>query len=281
MCIRVVHDSVLGRAQSLAQEIGADVAAGLRQVFENPCVQGVLVLDADWYGLVPVEFACAWQKPLFYGGNWHDSPAEWRRLAEQAQAHGVMLVPELPLRFHPSTTRLRELIATRLGPVRQIQLRVRGPHVADEDGPDRAVAAAIDWCSYVTRRPVEQFAISADSRPERAQWNLFFRPDPRGFSIAPAEISRELLADGAEESEHFSLFANVTCENGFAALEGQSDLRWSMTGAVEVVEHLGQERPDVEVMLDQFCRRLVGALIPTATLGDVAVAMEHVLRLKN
>jgi hypothetical protein len=34
-------------------------------------------------------------------------------------------------------------------------------------------------------------------------------------------------------------------------------------------ESLLSERSDVEVMLDHFCRRVVGGLIPVADLGDV------------
>lgn len=281
LCIRVVHDPVLSRAQAVAQETGADVADGLMQVIDHPGLNGVLVLDSGWYGLAPAEFACERQKPLFLGGNWLDPPAHWQRLAESAQHRGVMLVPELPLRFQPATTRLRELIASRLGPVRGVQVRIHTAPHAEAASLKEALAAAVDWCSYVTRRSVDALTVvTSNGVIAERRWALTFRPDARGIGLTPAEIGVMELPHLGAESRDSSLHAVVECEQGQAVLENATTIRWSMSNSAESAECLAQERPDVEVMLDQFCRRLVGGLIPTATLSDVAVALGQVEQLE-
>ncbi len=280
LCIRVVHDPVLSRAQAVAQETGADVADGLMQVIDHPGLNGVLVLDVGWYGLAPAEFACERQKPLFLGGNWHDPPADWQRLAESAQQRGVMLVPELSLRFQPATTRLRELIASRLGPVRHIQVCMHPASHGEAGSLREALAAAVDWCSYVTRRSVESLMVATSNDvAAESRWTLTFRPDARGMELAPAEIGIQERPHIPGDSWDNSLQAVVMCEQGQAVLEDATTIRWSLSNSAESVECLAQERPDVDVMLDQFCRRLVGGLIPTATLSDVATALRHVERL--
>ncbi len=282
MGIRVVHDPVLSRAQGVAQETGAEVAAGLMQVIEHPGLSGVLVLDAGWYGLTPLEFACDRQKPLFFGGNWHESAADWHHLAECAQTRGVMLVPELSLRFQPATTRLRELIATRLGPVKHLRVQVHSPRRSDGEDSGCAVAAAIDWCCYVTRRRAELLSLSSTKFGENAgEWALSFRPEARGPDLEPAEITLCHEPNELFDARDIALEAVVECERGRAVLTGSFRIRWSTADSAENVEHLELERSGAEVMLDQFCRRLVGGLIPTATLSDIALALEQVQRLKG
>lgn len=277
MRICVIHDPVLSRAQAAAQDSEAEVAAGLMQVIEHPGLNGVLVLDSNWYGLAPLEFACERQKPLFFAGSWLDPPSEWQRLALLAQHQGNMLVPELSLRFQPATTRLRELIASRLGPVKHVQVRIHGPTSMNAAESRCVVAAAIDWCCYVTRRTAESLSpIAAGSSECEANWELSFRPDARGTGLAPAVITRVRLPHEPPEGHEAVLEAVVACERGTAVLEGPSVIRWGTPDSAETVEHLEQERTCAEVMLDQFCRRLVGGLIPTATMSDIAVALAQV-----
>jgi hypothetical protein len=60
----------------------------------------------------------------------------------------------------------------------------------------------------------------------------------------------------------------VECERGSATLSSADRITWSAdSGPVD--ETLTSDRPDVEVMLDQFCRRVVGGLIPVADVGDL------------
>lgn len=284
LCIRMVHDPVLSRAQTVAQETGADVATGLRQMFEHPGIHGVLVLDAGWYGITPAILACDHQKPAFLTNLWGESPALLRDLAEQAQARGVMLVPELPFRYQPSTSRLRELIASHLGPVQYLSLQQEQEGDADSTCEHLTRAALVDWCSYVTRRTVDaaEWIAPRDERM-KPHWRITFRPDSRGsYAPVPAEIVRSAShTNGNGEHVETKLMATVECSEGLAILQGATQIEWSLRGAEVLCERLEQERSDAEVMLDQFCRRLVGGLIPTAGLGDVATALGLVQRFSG
>ena len=61
---------------------------------------------------------------------------------------------------------------------------------------------------------------------------------------------------------------DVHCEEGVARIDGNSDIMWQHA-ETQAVESLAADRPDVEVMLDHFCRRAVGGLIPVADLRDI------------
>ncbi len=274
--VRVVHDPVLGRAQVAAQETGAEVVSGLRQVMDHPGLDGVLVLDTGWYGLSPLLLPCRKQHPVFLAGGWQNPPDDWRQLHEHAQEQGVMFVPELPLRFVPATTRLRELMASKLGSVRQLRLWLQPSFHESPEQARMALAAAVDWCAYVARQAVGGLS-SPVPHPEGGQVvELRFRPDFRGQELVPAEIITGASSLAGQGDVDIPFRAAVICEQGEAVLEGAKEIAWSVGQAPAVLESLHQERCEVDVMLDQFCRRLVGGLIPTATLHDVAIALQQV-----
>lgn len=277
LSVRMVHDPVLSRAQAVAQETGAEVATGLRQMFEHPGIHGVLVLDAGWYGMTPAVLACEHHKPAFLANLWSESPHQLRNVAEQAQARGVMLVPELPFRYQPSTSRLRELIASHLGPAQYLSLQQVPGWEVDSRCEHLLRAALVDWCSYVTRRTVDCAVwIAPRDSGKKQYWKITFRPDSRGSS---ATTEGEIVRCASHGDEHGELsetewIAAVQCSEGLAILKSPTQLEWSLRGAEARCEQLEQERTDAEVMLDQFCRRLVGGLIPTSSMLDVAQALE-------
>lgn len=280
VCIRAVHDPVLGRAQHAAQETNAEALAGLKQIFEHPALDGILVLDSSWYGVAPVELACERQRPAFLVNDAVSPPAVWSQLHESAQQRGVMLVPEMSWRFQPSTMRLRELIASRLGPVRALRV-VLNPHLFEDESLCRkALAAAVDWCSFVSRQTAERLVRTVNGHSLPA-FQLLFLSDLRGRVLEPAEICQCAESFKVGETEAVPFQAEVWCDNGRADVCSATRIAWSVSGGEECHEELYHERCEEEVMLDQFCRRLVGGLIPTATLQDVAVALQHVSNLDS
>lgn len=73
----------------------------------------------------------------------------------------------------------------------------------------------------------------------------------------------------------------VTCERGEAILEGPAQIRWTVTGGGGGTESLTSDRCEVEVMIDHFCRRLVGGLIPIADISDVCRCLRLVRAAKE
>src|SRR5205823_226702 len=99
---------------------------------------------------------------------------------------------------------------------------------------------------------------------DRLEINIEFRR-PSGGGVAPQALIR-LAANAILPSTNGSdttvaLRASVECIHGMALLEGPQDVTWNLgTGdraGQRFVESLASDRPDVEVMLDHFSRRVV------------------------
>src|SRR5271166_5500917 len=62
--VRAVCDQIAHRAEIEARQFDCAAAAGPVELLERPDVQAVLLLDAQWYGLWPLEHACRINKPI-------------------------------------------------------------------------------------------------------------------------------------------------------------------------------------------------------------------------
>ena len=60
----------------------------------------------------------------------------------------------------------------------------------------------------------------------------------------------------------------ITCESGRATIENVAEIEWQVESTRER-ESLTADRTETEVMLDHFCRRVAGGLIPVADIADV------------
>ena len=67
----------------------------------------------------------------------------------------------------------------------------------------------------------------------------------------------------------------VHSKQGQATIDSPVAITWN-TGAESITESLSGERSETEVMLDHFCRRVVGGLIPVADLADICRGLELV-----
>lgn len=275
LAIRAVYDPVPARAQLAAQELQADVAAGLYQLFERADLQGVLILDPDWLGLVPARIACECRKPAFLAGSLGDDLSTLRELHTRSQQAGLFLMIEFSRRHTPATNRLRELMVTRLGSTRRVTVHVTLPDgelIASSAQPrfvTEFLVGLLDWCAYVSGRiPVSLCAEPlVGSIPGETGWRveLGFRPDAQGTPSASAEL-RLLVPRTTNEHPAQTLFS-VECERGRAILEGSTEIAWE-NGSGVGKESLTADRSEAEVMLDKFCRRVLGGLVPAADVLD-------------
>ncbi len=264
--IRAVFDPVMSRAQAVAQECGAEVTLGMRQLFERTDVQAVLLLDSAWYGSCPLPWCIAAQKPVFLADAWLLDRSEAERLDRLASANGVSLVPEFPHRFTPATSRLRELIATTLGPVRSVTLN---ESTSSACGPTdtnslSTPAALLDWCVCVAQ--CDPRTLEVENHPnEHATDGWRFTLNTTGR----AQISGIIRLAALEEENQASFHLELECQQGRARIVNPEELRWQRHGTEERVESLKGERTTYDVMFDQFCRRAVGGLVPVPTLTDL------------
>ena len=314
LAVRCVYASIVSQAEQAAAELGCDVAPGLLSLMEREDVQALVVLDTAWSGSVPAQFACRVGKPAFLAHRLAYRLREADQLLRQAAQTGVMLMPDFGHRYTPATSRLRELIATRLGRPQVLVVDVAAAcdagaiglgaidagainPSATESALSKAardvLAVAVDWSmNLVGAVPVAIRAARDASLAGRLEVNVEFRP-PSGGGVAPVALIRlatQAPASSANSSANGSdtsiaLRATVECVHGTALLEGPQDVTWKLASAKlaggnladeRFVESLASDRPDVEVMLDHFSRRVVGGLIPVPTLDDLFRALQLV-----
>lgn len=255
-----VCDPIAARARIVAGELGAEFRDGIRATGDVPAVDALLVLDVGSLGLVGVQLAAAAGKPVLALTPTGDI-GELARLARLADDRGQILVPALAHRYSPATARLRELVATSLGRPREISIRSR----------DRSLLPGLfDWCAYVggggvpTHVGVEPLNGHVPEDLDGCRVRLEFG----GKEWMTASVETDI----AEPTLH----ALVGCERGHVRLDFPHTVTWSAPRDESRTEDLSDERPEFDMMLDQFLRRVVGGLVPVPNLDDV----RRVLRIE-
>lgn len=185
-----VFDQVPLRSSAGAQRLRCAAAAGPAEMLERPDLDAVLMIDAQWFGLWPVELACRAGKPVLCAVPLESDQAHADALCRQVAEARLPVLMELAPRLAPATGRLRELLAQYLGPARLvlcdvIETRPGGP------GETRQAAdtSLLDWCVQVlgpepaSVRAIEGGGMNeiwlewADGRAARvARW---YEPRPR------------------------------------------------------------------------------------------------------
>jgi predicted dehydrogenase len=264
--IAAVYDTVASRAEQLALEFGAVPCTGLRRLLDRPDVAAVLLLDTAWHGESPLQMAVDYGKPTFLGGGCRLGRARMEELHARAQAAGVLIVPELRLRATPASMRLRELTATRLGPVES--LRVELGASAAETLPG-TLAAALDWCAYAAQStPCDLEDVAAPHAAAGRELTVRFRRHTtQGAPVSAVVRVTASIADG-DWCGVPPIHVRVECANGSVDVTSPSELSWR-SGSETVHERLTSERPSGEVLLGHFARRIVGGLVPVPDLEDL------------
>ena len=200
---------------------------------------------------------------------------------------------ELPRRHAAATLRLKELIATRLGPPRLLfcHLRVAIPELS---GPlrNRCLTARtthdlielVDWCRYVVgSEPTSVVGVhytpvrESPGRPVPDDEPRFRRRSPvpdrvRWHRLAAATTCR---LNGREAITFRPPAAlQVCCENGVAFVDLPANLVW-FDQAGRHMESLETERPVGEQLLALFHRAVTSLVRKTNELEDAYRALHH------
>lgn len=264
--VAAVYDAVPSRAAQAAQELGALPYAGLRRLLHRPEIAAVLILDTAWQAEWPLRLALEHGKPAFLAGGCALKRPLMEDLYAQAQEAGMLIVPEMRLRATPASMRLRELTATRLGPVESVDLELG---LAAGETLLHRLASALDWCACVVQSTPSDVQVL--SSPESAAARgvcVRFRRQGKGGEPVRADV-RVVTAAAAIDSRAAPEFrVRVACANGVVEMAGPNELTWSC-GAETAHERLTAERPSGEVLLGHFARRIVGGLVPVPDLEDL------------
>ena len=74
--LRAVYGSVAALADQVAREFQAEREDSFRRLIQRSDIDAILMLESDWYGLLPIEAACEFGKAVFCGSSVHLDPDE-------------------------------------------------------------------------------------------------------------------------------------------------------------------------------------------------------------
>ena len=269
-----VYDQVAGRAAIEAHALRCSACDGLAQLVDRDDVDAVYVLTPQWFGTHPIRLAAEAGKPVYSALPATGDPEALERLAPLLRDSGIPFMPELARRFYPATLRLRELIATTLGPVRCVlgHTRVSGFDRYVAPGPSTQLAPVplaidpggylLDWCRFVFgREPNRVRAVGATIAPvpdEGSPDHLDIALDFDAGGFAQVTIERIAHQPYLHLMRHvpqpgFRVFA----ERGAAWVEMPDRIAWSDDRGVHE-ERLPADPTVGETLNEQFFRLVRG-----------------------
>ena len=284
-----VYNSVSVLADAAAHELDAERFDSFRGIVESPALDAVLVLEDDWYQLMPLLAACDYGKGVFCGAELNLDFGTANHIRDRIQSSGIAFMTEFPRRFAPATLRLKELIATRLGRPRLLfchrRLACENKEVRKVRSLDarsqRELIELVDWCNYIV----------ADA-PSWVQAIRHCTPQ----STQSADYQVLSLGFGSPETDHEGILAQISCgayipevwheaiayrppaaiqvccEKGVAFVDLPSTLVW-FDAAGRHQETLDTELPVGQQMLAQFHRAITALVRKANDLEDTCRAL--------
>ncbi len=271
-----VCDNLANRAEQAARETGARMVGGVAALADRADVQALLLLDTGWQGAAMLRLLSERRKPILFAARADVPLPELQQLHEHAVSHDLTIMPAFPRRSTPASNRLQELLVTQLGRPLRVEVAISPaslhavPFATDADfggqapPPPDPLLEWIDWCHYLFRATPQQVTGRGDGQGLRLVFPPLNSNETRiaELSLCPtAPIADQPMLDEVR----------LHCERGDARLLGATTIEWT-TASDSQSEELAAERTETEVLLDHFCRRVVGGLIPVPTLDDLRQA---------
>jgi len=98
-----VYSSVSVLAESAARDLDADRYDSYRAIMESPGLDAVMVLEDDWYQLMPLWAACDYGKAIFCGSEVNLDPTAASTIQERISKSGVAFMNEALCSCNAST----------------------------------------------------------------------------------------------------------------------------------------------------------------------------------
>lgn len=250
-----IYHPVPARAEQAARDWECWAAPSLTRLFERRGIDAVALLDAGWLNWYALELAVRFRKPVLMTGPWLEDLSALEPIHLAAREAGVLIMAAFPRRHSPATNRLRELMATKLGPAAKVT-------VFTSSTPEQHTQQLIDWidwcCSVLGRPAVSLDFTGSPDKSDAQQISLRF---------PLAHLQAELVCRTSESPADPEVL-QIDCQHGSARILHDREIEWTLDGQ-SIRESLPHERSGTEIILDQFCRRVVGGLVPVADLGDL------------
>lgn len=298
--VRAFCDPVGHRAIEVAQRWPARAVDGFRSLAESPDVDAVLLLSSRWYGALPILAACEAGKAVYCSAALDLETVQADEVRQRVREAGIAFMAEFPCRLAPATLRLKELMATRLGPPRLLFCNRRhtaNPHAARTFTSDmRQLIEMVDWCRDVVGIEATSVVGAAhSSAPLGATGGA--APAPKDYLVMTLDFStRGELGTGpvaqiacgsyvAPEWHEAAAFRRpadlqVVCQRGIAFLDLPHTLVW-FDEAGQHSEMLDHDRPVGEQLLLHFHRQVSSLVLKTSSLEDAYRALAIVNRAQE
>lgn len=299
--VKAICCEVAERSRQVAAEFNAIAMDGFRAMVERDDIDAVLTLSPDWYGPLPILAACEAGKAVYSSAALDVSQTQALEIRERIEASGVAFMAELPRRHAPATIRLKELIASRLGPPRLLFCHERQTKENQSDRKRRGeycplvwrhLMELVDWCRYLVNDDPES-VLSAVHASDGETSDAFYQMVSMTFPpIAPSHLAGEsvgvrpqaqlsvghYIPERWKDALSFKRPAaiQVCCENGMAFIDLPSNLVW-FDDAGQHTESLESERAVGEQMLDRFYRAVTSLIRKTTDPQDAYRAMKIVV----
>ena len=272
-----VYDNVASKSEHAAREMNARAVGGVAALADRIDVQALLLLDAGWQGTATLSLLSERRKPILLATQMNAALSELQLWHKQALSHGITIMPAFPRRCTPASNRLQELMATQLGRPLRAEIAIAPASLqalpfatnADFGGqpppPQDPLLDWADWCHYLFRAAPQQVTHRSDGQGVRLDFPaLVLNGVSSPIRVADLSIGpTPPVADQPLLDE-----VRLTCERGHARLLGPTSIEWTADEGPQS-EQLTSERTETEVLLDHFCRRAVGGLIPVPSLEDL------------
>ena len=249
--VKVVYDTTAARTEEAAVAFQAIAAHGVRQVLSTESLDAIVLLSLGWQGDWLLERLAQTELPTFVSTPVLRQSTARVTLDRLSMVARNVVVPEQPIRYCPSMLRLRELMATQIGPVERVSIDLRIAQIAL--GERVQLSDLLSWCcvtfglraDHATPAAVDETAedvgITRTTVPSR-------NGRPVELEIRPSTTT---LPPGTDLPEMRHPFCSVFSREGRVDLLGRQELQWDV-GEGPVTERLAGERSAIDVMLDHF-----------------------------
>lgn len=255
--IGAVCDPVPARAEAEARRLGCRTA-GLAAIVERRDIDVLLLPDGQWFGLWPIELACAAGKPVFCAAPVEQDRSHLEPIVRRVREASLPVMIEMVPRVAPQVARLRELLATELGQPLLARCEAVGPAtpataIGQQSYAQESLVPLIDWCVSIFQ--AEPLGSSPATLGAQQSCALDFGAGRRA----------ELVRRFAPTSPHmrFEVFAT----HGRVMAQTPGHVTWTTRTGHHV--HLVRNRGAVgRALLERFHHGIITGAPPEPTLED-------------
>jgi predicted dehydrogenase len=291
-----VYDQVLERARRTAAQMRCRHSESIAGLMDPHAIDAVCLMAPQWFGTFPIEICAKLHLPIYCSVpivNLSDA----ERIQSLVTDQGLQFLPEMARRHYPATKRLRELIETRLGPVRMIlgQTRVAAFDRYGQPGPTSQNAPVslkvdpiyflLDWARHVIGEDPSSIvqaeaaiAPQLETSAPECDFHTMILRFPKG-AVAQLTCYRHQQSVWGDATRippgpGYQIF----CERGMAFLEMPDFIRWhDSTGYHE--ERLPMSPSVGEILNDQFYQLVRGQNPDCPNIDDVLATARMLSRM--